>query len=193
MTPHPYDVIFAGLALDIAGAVVLAKGFMLKESQAAYYEGLMVLGGNNHLLKSAILQRAEAQVGASLLIAGFLLQMWGNLHGAVSASELGWANSMWRVLVVAAMAAVFAAGCLKCALHFARGQFFRVFFRDYAGQTKLHPQADDSTWFDRTSRLLDVPRRDGESNDALLMRLEARRIELGKRYGGKAQDFLVSE
>ena len=52
---HPYDIIFAGLALDIVGAVILAKGFILKIPQSAYYEALMIFGSNSHLLKSSIL------------------------------------------------------------------------------------------------------------------------------------------
>jgi len=52
---HPYDVIFTGLAADVVGSVVLAKSFMLKDPQDAYYEGLPVMGGNNTLLKGALL------------------------------------------------------------------------------------------------------------------------------------------
>jgi hypothetical protein len=190
---HPYDLILTGLAIDVTGAVVLAKGFMMKHPQAAYYEGLMILGGNNHLLKSAILQRAEAWVGGGLLIAGFVMQIWGNLRGGVSANELGWINSTPRMVVILAAAVAFASLCLRIALRIARAQFFRIFFRNYKGQTQLHPQADDATWFDRTARLYDLPRRRGEEDGAFLTRLENRRVEFGKRYGGQARDFLVNE
>lgn len=60
---HPYDYIFIGLSLDVVGAVVLAKSFMLKDPQDAYYEGLPVLGGNRSLVKGALIQRGEAWSG----------------------------------------------------------------------------------------------------------------------------------
>ena len=97
---HPYDFIFAGLALDLVGAVVLAKGFMFKNPQVAHYESLAIVGSNPFLLKSSILQRGEACVGAALLVVGFLLQIWGNLHGGIAAAELGWVNSIDRMLLV---------------------------------------------------------------------------------------------
>jgi hypothetical protein len=73
----------------------------------------------------------------------------------------------------------------------ARVQFYRVYFRNYSGQTKLHPMDGDTTWFDRTARFLDLKRRTGESDDNFLVRLEQRRIELGRRYGGQANKFIV--
>lgn len=87
---HPYDIIFVGLSLDVVCAVVLAKSFMLKDAQDAYYEVLPTFGGNRALVKSAIVQRGEAWVGAGLLLSGFLLQIWGNLHGGIAASQAGW-------------------------------------------------------------------------------------------------------
>lgn len=189
---HPFDLIFIGLALDVAGALALAKSFMLKDPQDAYYEGLPVLGGNNSLLKSALSQRGEARVGGSLLVVGFLLQMWGNLHGGIAATEPGWINSTSRMITVAILAGIAAAGLLWLAGRQARIAFYRIFFRNYAGQTKLHPIQDDATWFDRTGRLYDMKRKTSESDEAFLARLEQRRIELGKRYGGQAKDFIVN-
>ena len=188
---HPYDLIFSGLAFDVVGAVVLAKGFMLKDPQDAYYEGLPVFGGNNLLLKSALLQRGEARVGGGLLIVGFLLQMWGNLHGGIAATQPGWINSTGRMVLAVAASVVLGVLLVKATAHRAKAQFYRIFFRNYSGQTKLHPTEGDATWFDRTGRFLDVKRRRGESNEQLLSRLEQRRIELGRRYGGQAPDFVV--
>src|SRR3990172_4203889 len=190
---HPYDIIFAGLALDIVGAVILAKGFILKIPQSAYYEALMIFGSNSHLLKSSILQRAEAQVGASLLVLGFLLQMWGNLHGGIAATEPGWVDSVARMLFIGMVAVAIAAGWLCLALSGARTTFYRIFFRNFSAQNMLKPQASDATWYHRWSLLLDIKRRYGESDEQLLARLEARRLGLGHRYGGQATDFLVVE
>jgi hypothetical protein len=188
---HSYDFIFVGLALDIAGALLLAKSFMLKDPQDAYYEGLPVYGGNHSLLKSALLQRGEARVGGGLLVVGFVLQIWGNLHGGIAATEPGWISSTSRMILVAILVALVAAMLLLLAGHRARISFYRVFFRNYAGQTRLHPAAGDATWFDRTARLYDTKRKAGESDEALLARLERRRIDLGTRYGGQAGAFIV--
>lgn len=191
MSIHPYDFIFAGLSLDVVGALVLAKSFMFKNPQDAYYEGLPVHGGNNLLLKSALLQRGEARAGAALLMAGFLLQMWGNLHGGIAANEPGWIRSTPRILLAVAVAAAVGALLVGIATHQARVQFYRIYFRNYSGQTKLHPTQGDSTWFDRTARFLDLRRRTGEGDEEFLPRLERRRVELGKRHGGKLKDFIV--
>jgi hypothetical protein len=64
---------------DIVGAVILAKGFMFNEARSAFYESQTVSGANSHILKSALLQRAEAWVGALFLILGF-----GCRYGAIS-------------------------------------------------------------------------------------------------------------
>jgi len=189
---HPFDLIFTGLSLDVVGSVVLAKSFMLKDPQDAYYEGLPVLGGNNSLLKSALLQRGEARVGAGFLVGGFLLQMWGNLHGGIAATEPGWINSVGRMSVVVAAAAAVASALLWLAGRQSKAAFYRIFFRNYAGQTTLHPSPDDATWFDRTARLYDTKRQTGESDEALLRRLEEKRVKLGRRHGGQARSFIVN-
>jgi len=94
---HSIDIVFAGLALDVAGAVVLAKGFMLKRWEDARVESLTISGSNSHYIRSALLQRSEAVVGGCLLAFGYGLQMWGNLHGGVQTSTLGWVNSLGRL------------------------------------------------------------------------------------------------
>jgi hypothetical protein len=43
-----------GLALDISGAVVLAKGFILKSLWQAFYESRTMSGGNVFIVKSAL-------------------------------------------------------------------------------------------------------------------------------------------
>lgn len=190
---HPYDIIFFGLSLDVVGAGVLAKSFMVKDPQDAYYEGLPVLGGNRALLKSAMVQRGEAWVGACLLLAGFLLQMWGNLHGGIAASQVGWVNSTPRMALVLGGTVALAVVLLRIARGLSDASFFRILFRNYSGQTEFTVPTDDPTWFDRMARLYDMKRLKGESDTAFVTRLNARRVELGKRYGGQASQFIVSE
>jgi hypothetical protein len=179
---HPYDFIFVGLALDLVGAVVLAKGFMFKNPQAAHFESLTIVGSNPFLLKSSILQRGEACAGAGLLVAGFLLQIWGNLDGGIAASEPGWVNSLGRMLLVA-IAAVAVAIALVCLVTSnARAKFYHIFFRQFPADARL-PTPSDPTWHDRMSLLLDLKRQRGETDAELFTRLEMRWIELVKQYG----------
>lgn len=182
---HPYDIIFVGLVMDVAGAVILAKGFMFKSPQVAYFEALMIAGSNPHFFKSALLQRVEAQIGAAFLVIGFLLQIWGNLHGGIAASEAGWIDSVEKVLLVAAVTAAAAAMALYFVSRRARQEFYRLFFRSYKPNQNLAPPDNDATWYDRLSMILDLKRRSGESDNQFLERVRQRYAALGTRYGGK--------
>lgn len=64
----------AGLALDILGALFLAKGFMFKTRTAIIMESGSYWDFNKHLRDSLILQRAEAIIGGTALTTGFFLQ-----------------------------------------------------------------------------------------------------------------------
>ncbi|OFW09456.1 MAG: hypothetical protein A3G20_06995 [Acidobacteria bacterium RIFCSPLOWO2_12_FULL_59_11] len=182
---HPYDFIFVGLSLDLVGAVVLAKGFMFKNPQAAHYESLTIVGSNPFLLKSSMLQRGEAFVGGALLVLGFLLQIWGNLHGGIAASEPGWVNSVGRMLLVAVGTVAVAIASVRVVTSNARANFHRIFFRDVSADKKLKPTPGDPTWYDRMSLLLDLRRHRGETDADLLTRIEARWVALAKQYGDK--------
>jgi hypothetical protein len=185
---HPYDLIFVGLALDIMGAIILAKGVMFKGVREAYFESRTVFGGNSHLLKSALLQRAEAKLGAVLLVSGFAFQVWGNLHGGIAASDAGWINSTPRVIVVVVASALVSVLLLRLFQWGARVAFYRVFFRNYKGETLTVPDGD-RTWLDRNAYLLDLKRRANESDADLLARVEARRSRLGPRHRGQSVGF----
>lgn len=182
---HPYDFIFVGLALDLVGAVVLAKGIMFKNPQAAHYESLSIVGSNPFVLRSAILQRGEACVGAALLVVGFFLQMWGNLHGGIAATEPGWVNSLGRMLLIwmGAVAVATISVCLVASN--AKAKFHRIFFRKVSADVKLNPTPSDSTWYDRMSLLLELKRNSGETDAELLTRVQTRWSELVKQYGGR--------
>ncbi len=72
-------IIISGLALDIIGAIFLAKGFMAKKIQEIINETATFLGRNKHFQDSLIKQKIEAIIGASFLLLGFLFQVAGNL------------------------------------------------------------------------------------------------------------------
>jgi hypothetical protein len=178
---HPYDWIFTGLVFDIAGAVILAKGFMFKKPKVAFYESRTMFGGNPHVLKSALLQRAEAWVGGAFLAFGFILQMWGNLDGGVTATDLGRVNSLGRVLALLIAVFVFAWISLRLTQYRARTVFYRIWFQDYTGKPLTVPPGDP-TWLDRQAVLLDIPRQRQESDASLLTRVQAKHATLGAKY-----------
>jgi hypothetical protein len=161
---------------------------MFKGAREAYFESLTMFGGNSHVLKSALLQRAEAQLGAILLVSGFALQVWGNLHGGISASEAGWVNSTPRMTVVVLGAALVSVSLLYVFQSRARVEFYRVFFRNYTGTALTVPDGD-RTWLDRNAFLVDLKRKPKESDTDLLARVEARRSSLGPKYRGQAPGF----
>jgi hypothetical protein len=63
-----------GLALDIAGAILLAKGFMLKRIDAIVRESGSYYGYNAHLRNSLVEQTVEARFGIVFLVSGFFCQ-----------------------------------------------------------------------------------------------------------------------
>jgi hypothetical protein len=182
---HPYDWIFTGLVFDIAGALMLAKGFMFKNPRVAFYESLVLFGGNSHCLKSALFQRAEACVGGLFLAHGFILQMWGNLDGGVTATDLGWVNSLGRVLALLIAVGVFAVMCLTLAHCRARTTFLWQFFGEDTEETLTVPP-DDPTWLDRRAVLLDIRRQRQESDASLLARVQVKHTKLRAKYRRRA-------
>jgi hypothetical protein len=102
---NPYDFILTGLTLDVAGGLMLAKGFMLKGLKVIVREGVTRSGGNGAFVTSALLQQSEAWLGGTLLTLGFGAQMWGNLHGGPSVNDLGYINSPSRLAVLGVVVA----------------------------------------------------------------------------------------
>ena len=92
------DLVLVGLSSDIVGAVVLAKGFMLKRPSEAWRESRTFSGGNGQMLKSALLQKAEAWVGMLFLVGGFLLQL-GGTWGRTEVNQ-NWINTWPRLLLL---------------------------------------------------------------------------------------------
>jgi hypothetical protein len=82
----PSAVAAGGLALDIAGALTLALGLVLKTPQGVLEESTPRYGFNAALDASLAAQTADAQVGAGLLVSGFAVQL---------ASTLGWHEASW--------------------------------------------------------------------------------------------------
>lgn len=89
-----------GLLLDIAGAVALAMSFMTKKEKEALQEAGTYAGQNPFLFLSLAKQKADAWVGAALLIMGFLAQFVAN----VIDDEPDWL-SLCRALAAGAMLA----------------------------------------------------------------------------------------
>ena len=177
---HPYDCIILGLIFDLAGAILLAKGFILKRPQDILREARALSGRNAFLVKSGLYQKAEAWVGGGFLVVGFLAQLWGNFHGAPAANELGLIGQ--REDLFAVCLGVFGAawGCLTIAHHRARETFRGYFFGGFDPAKEIEPLRGDD-WAG-LAWLYDTKRKRGATDDGLRERLELLRRELGVRY-----------
>ena len=82
----PSAVTAGGLVLDIAGAIILVRGLVLKRPEEALEESTPRYDFNAALDAGLAAQTADAQVGAALLVFGFGVQM---------ATALGWHESSW--------------------------------------------------------------------------------------------------
>ena len=82
-----------GLTLDIAGALLLASGLMFKPPRKAIEEASPMWDFNAALEANVASQTADAQVGAVLLVAGFVAQL---------VSALGVHAATWSDVAVAA-------------------------------------------------------------------------------------------
>lgn len=105
------DIYFAGIAADVAGAVILALGFSFKKPermreevpqfvQAPNTPGHVTLPFPQAQLESMVRQRAEARWGMALLVAGFALQAVSYL--AVSGWRLHGRDEKLGALVIVA-------------------------------------------------------------------------------------------
>ncbi len=72
-------IITIGLALDIFGAIFLAKAFMAKKIQRIISESTTFFGRNKWFKDSLIQQKIEARFGVIFLLSGFIYQAIGNL------------------------------------------------------------------------------------------------------------------
>lgn len=172
-----------GLALDISGAIVLAKGFIAKSLWYAFYESRTMMGGNVFILKSALFQRAEAIAGAMLLVAGFILQIIGS-HATEPARVFdgvrGWCGLGLAALLMSLIGA-------KGATIAARPLFLRYMFRN-ASQPKAWsvprtPQEEEE--LTRLGLLYDMPKRRSESLEAFTTRINAFFRQASAKHSGK--------
>jgi hypothetical protein len=182
---HATDVALFGLALDISGAVLLARGFMVKTLPEMSYESATFFGRNVFLLRSGLLQRTEAWGGAILLFFGFVLQILGSLKvfpDSVPRVIVGW---LGLAGLLATAVAVFASS-QYAARRIGSRQFYKYKLRNYASG-KPYPSAtvQDKDALLRESVLYDLPLRNGESPVTYAARLTQRVETLGVKYRSK--------
>lgn len=182
---HATDVTLLGLALDISGAVLLARGFMIKALPEMFYESRTFFDGNVYLLRSGLLQRSEAWGGAILLMLGFMFQILGSLRlfpDSASRMIVGWPGLI-GLLAVAAV--VFASG-KYIAGRIGSRQFYEYKLRNYApGDHFAAATVKDKEELLRASLLYDLPIRVNESPVAYAARLTKRVEALGLKHRGK--------
>jgi hypothetical protein len=177
------DVALVGLSVDISGAILLARGFMMKGVLDIYDETGTRLGRNLAMVKSAMLQRAEAWAGASLLFVGFSLQILAALEVRSGPGLIvGWLG-LGELLALSGL--VFLAGFWACGW-LGRRQFYEWALRKWDGQGRVLPKdSHEEQELEHYGRLYDVKRRKAEDVGAFLNRLNAAVAVLGKRHRGK--------
>ncbi len=177
------DVALVGLSLDISGAVLLARGFMMKGVLDIYDETGTRLGRNLAMVKSAMLQRSEAWAGAALLIAGFALQILAALEVRSGPRLIiGW---LGLIALAAMSAAVFWLSFLACA-RFGNRRFYEWALRNWSGRLfELPKNGHEEQELDHYGRLYDVPRHKGEDVASFLSRLNETVRVLGDRHRGR--------
>jgi len=177
------DVALVGLSVDISGAILLARGFMMKRVLDIYDETGTRLGRNLAMVKSVMLQRAEAWAGAALLLVGFSLQIVAALE--VSSGPrliVGWLG-LFELLVFSAV--VFLA-CFRACTCLGKRRFYEWALRNWDGkQFALPKDSHNEQELDHYGRLYDVERQSGEEIGAFLTRLNDAVAVLGKRHRGK--------
>src|SRR5690348_7835436 len=78
----------AGLVLDVAGALLIALGLIVKRPEEVAREVGSYVGSNPYLHISLLTQTADAQVGAAYLMLGFAGQFLAAAGWHPSVSEL---------------------------------------------------------------------------------------------------------
>ena len=179
---NPYDVIFVGLSFDIAGGFALASGFMLKRPTDTFRESRNYYGYNLFLIKSSMLQRAEAWAGALLLALGFVLQMYGYFHGGVTAKDFGIINSEVRLLELLLVVGLLSTLWVLGWRHVAKRKFRRFQAQLYdPAMPPISPRPEDPDHLDSMASLMGASRLDAESEEAFAKRLTAIRAESYQR------------
>jgi hypothetical protein len=183
VTVHSKDVALLGLAVDIAGAVLLARGFMMKSIMDIYDETRTRLGGSLSLVKSAMIQRAEAWGGAGLLMLGFFLQILAALEvGAGEPLFAGWFGLLVLLTLAGALFGAFYWLCDRTGRH----RFYDWALRNYDSKPFTMPEGSNrEEEIFQYGRLYDVKPKSGESAAAFLVRLNEAVAILGKRHRGK--------
>lgn len=107
-----------GLTLDILGAFYLAQSFITKNLEDLTFEGTSGYGSppNLRYIRSNLYQKAEAQIGFSLLAIGFVLQSFDYFF--LSTDQLPFLNtiSVLACVVVLIVVALFLARLIRARL-----------------------------------------------------------------------------
>ena len=184
---YAYDWILIGLSFDLWGGLALAKGFVRKTVSEAYLEAQPRSNVNSFAVKSAIVQKAEAVVGAFLLSLGFVLQMCGNFRGAPAANDLGWIDSLPRLALLMVGTGAACALSLRLAHLWARRRFWIYFARNFRVDAAMLLQTGRE--LDALGILFYLERKRQEPDDAYRSRLESRRFQVGVKYGGREREM----
>lgn len=99
------DLFIVGLALDITGAILLAKGLLISPATISSISATLV-GGNSATARDRCRNRVDAEFGVAYLTGGFFLQAVGysfDIGGVPSETGIG------RLIAALSMALIIAA------------------------------------------------------------------------------------
>jgi hypothetical protein len=119
-----YSLLQVGaLMLTLEAAIFLARGSLVMDARTiAELSRITHRGYNAPLVRSLAKQTADSRVGVVLLLAAFLLQLTGQLHGPVM-SDIGPADPTGIFIALVIGVAALAAACVSsrlCAIGIAR-------------------------------------------------------------------------
>jgi hypothetical protein len=163
------DAVFViGLMLDIIGAWFLAQSFVTKRLEDLTFEGTSGYGSppNLRYIASVLHQKAEAQIGFTVLAFGFTIQAL-DYFGVVPA----------RAFMIPRLAVVASATFLGCATvgscRIAKSNLFRTSGIRMAVLVLQATKELDNRWVCRVAKYLlpDLARDDAESDDQYAARI----------------------
>jgi len=165
MSPTADEIAALGLALDIVGAILLAKGFMLKGVRGTIRESGSYYGYNSHLRNSLIEQTVEARFGMAFLASGFSCQAAPYMVRMCS----GRIAALWAIAITLGVGAWLAAIVLSRRM--IRKLNRTVALKEISEKESNHYTLSEKE-LQRLEKLSDVQRLPGEKTDETLSRMK---------------------
>lgn len=197
------DLILLGLCFGLAGALILAKGYIFQDMGAIRDEAASYYGANPFAVRNKITQRYEGISGALLMLPAVLLQVIGvflNLRG--HQPEPIFASSVANLLFLALFSVVLIWGTNIASGAFARARYIpelRLLQKEAMEQAEVVLDRD-GLYQNEVGKELNVPR---DTRDTRLTQMKQRlevwqrlfqfpraRLESDTEYLGRLRSYL---